>query len=47
MCLKSGDIEMAIECFEFAEDLNSLLLVYSSLSLPEQLKSLAEKAHKV
>ena len=40
MCLKSGDIEMAIECFEVAEDLNSLLLVYSSLSLPDQLAEL-------
>lgn len=45
--LKLGEIEMAIKCYEQAEDLNSLLLIYSSLSLPDQLKELAVKAEKV
>lgn len=38
---------MGIECFEAAEDLNSLLLIFSSLSLPDQLKDLAVKAERV
>lgn len=38
---------MAIECYEAAEDLNSLLLIYTSLSLPNQLSELALKAEKV
>lgn len=38
---------MAIDCYEQAEDLNSLLLIYSSLSLPDQLNKLAMKAEKL
>lgn len=38
---------MAIECFDTAEDLNSLLLIYSSLSLPDQLAALGDKAEKM
>ena len=38
---------MAIECFESSEDLNSLLLIYSSLSLPDQLAALGDKAERM
>lgn len=47
IALSKGDIEMAIECYESAEDLNSLLLIYTSLSLPDSLAELAVKAEKV
>lgn len=45
--MRLGEIEMAIDCYEQADDLNSLLLIYSSLSLPDQLGKLAVKAEKV
>ena len=38
---------MAIECYEQVDDLHSLLMIYSSLSLPDQLLELGKKAEKV
>lgn len=38
IALKSNDIELAISCYDKINDLNGLLLIYSSLSLPKQLK---------
>jgi coatomer subunit beta' len=42
--LTAWDIVLATECFENANDLGSLLLIYSSTSNAEDLKKLAEKA---
>ncbi len=44
LALKGTDVELAIECYEKIGDLNGLLLIFSSLSLPERLKELAVKA---
>jgi hypothetical protein len=37
LSLKKGEIELAIECYIKIDDLNTLLMIYSSLSLPKQL----------
>jgi coatomer subunit beta' len=45
--LKKKEIELAIECYKKIDDLNSLLLIYSSLQLPDQLAELAKRAEQV
>lgn len=44
LALHQGLIPLAIEAYDQAEDLNSLLLIYTSLGLKNQLESLADKA---
>jgi len=44
IALKVGDIELSISCYDRINDLNGLLLIYSSLSLPERLSQLARRA---
>jgi coatomer subunit beta' len=45
--LSIGEVELAIRCYDKISDLNGLLLVYSSLSLPKQLAELGEKAERL
>ena len=47
LSLKKGEIELAIECFEKIDDLGSLLMIYSSLQLGENLKKVGERAERV
>lgn len=47
LSLKKKEIELAIECFKKIDDLNTLLLIYSSLQLPAQLEELAARAEEV
>ena len=47
LALTTGEIELSIRCYERINDLNGLLLVYSSLSLPKQLAELGEKAERL
>ena len=47
LSLKRGEVELAIECFRRIDDLNTLLMIYSSLQLPQQLKELAIRAEQV
>lgn len=47
LSLKKGEIELAIECYKNIDDLNTLLMIYSSLKLPKQLTELAQRAEQV
>jgi hypothetical protein len=47
LSLKKGEVELAIECYKKIDDLNTLLLIYSSLQLPKQLEELAMRAEQV
>ena len=47
LSLKRGEVELAIECFRRIDDLNTLLMIYSSLQLPKQLEDLAMRAEQV
>jgi hypothetical protein len=47
LSLRKGEIELAIDCYERIDDLNSLLMIFSSLQLGEKLKEVAEKAERV
>jgi len=47
LSLKKGEVELAIECYKKIDDLNTLLMIYSSLSLPKQLEELAIRAEQV
>lgn len=44
IALLNGKIELAIKCFNASEDLGSLLLIYSSLGLKNEMRELAVKA---
>lgn len=44
LALKKGEVELAIECYRRIDDLNTLLMIYSSLQLPQQLQELAVRA---
>ncbi|EGR29953.1 hypothetical protein IMG5_145440 [Ichthyophthirius multifiliis] len=44
LALQKGNINLAIECFKNSDDLGSLLLIYSSLGLKEELIEIAQKA---
>lgn len=47
LSLRKGEIELAIECFKKIDDVNTLLMIYSSLKLPRQLEELANRAEQV
>ena len=40
-------MELAIECYRSIDDLNSLLMIYSALQLPDQLRELGIRAEQV
>jgi hypothetical protein len=44
LALRKGEVELAIECYKRIDDLNSLLMIYSSLQLPNQLSELGLRA---
>ncbi|EGR29436.1 hypothetical protein IMG5_155860 [Ichthyophthirius multifiliis] len=46
LALFKGNINLAIQCFRNSDDLGSLLLIYSSLGLHDQLQDLAQKAEQ-
>lgn len=47
LALRKGEVELAIECYRRIDDLNSLLMIYSSLQLPRQLEELGVRAEQV
>lgn len=47
LALRKGEVELAIECYARIDDLNTLLMIYSSLQLPKQLQELAVRAEQV
>jgi coatomer subunit beta' len=44
LALHNGQIPLAIECFKNCQDLGSLLMIYSSLGLKDQMRQLGELA---
>ncbi|KAL4488970.1 hypothetical protein ABPG72_005757 [Tetrahymena utriculariae] len=46
LALFQGDLTRAINCFKQSEDINSLLLIYTSLGLREELEELGKKAEE-
>lgn len=47
LALRKGEVELAIECYKRIDDLNSLLMIYSSLQLPDQLGELGLRAEQL
>jgi hypothetical protein len=47
LALRKGEVELAIECYKRIDDLNTLLMIYSSLQLPSQLSELGVRAEQV
>lgn len=47
IAVKVGDVELAMDCYDQINDLNGLLLIYSSLSLLGKLKELGSRAEEV